>query len=126
MQKCTLTPGNPLLAGIDLDLPVEVDVLSLDEADAGDESRVEREVGRGGDARDFARLPVDDAGEDQRQAEAGVHFFIIPPPLTRSNRASEPNRWTSSMGEDQAVENFLCRKLPLPRWCLSFGLRAAR
>ena len=55
------------LGGVDLDLAVEDDVLPLDRADMTQQVTVEREVRRGGNARDLPSLPVDGAGEDQGQ-----------------------------------------------------------
>ena len=76
MQIYTLSTAHPELGGVDFDLAVENDVFPLDWADVPDGFGIEREVGRGGDPGDFPGLPVDDAGEDQRQARTRVHLVV--------------------------------------------------
>ena len=45
VQKCTLTPADSELVGVDIDLAVQDDVLPLDRTDPGDELGIEPEVG---------------------------------------------------------------------------------
>jgi len=46
-------------------------------------------------ARDFPRLPIDDAGEDQRQTTASVHLF---PQLTGIDSTAPAVEHVSSQG----------------------------
>ena len=67
---------DPQFVRIDSDFAVENDVAPLDGADVLQECVVERKVGCGGQAGEFPGLPVDDAGQDERQAGAGLHLVI--------------------------------------------------
>ena len=74
VQIYTLSTVHPELGGVDFDLAVEDDVFPLDWADVPDEFGIGREFGRGGGPGDLPGLPVDDAGDDQRQARTRVHL----------------------------------------------------
>jgi hypothetical protein len=71
-------------------LPVEHDVVPLDGADVlkqGQVHSVGDRVALAQDPRDFPRLPVDDASQDQGQTAASVHFL---PQLAGVDSARRP------------------------------------
>ena len=80
-------------------LAVEHDVIPLDGADVfqqGEIDSIGNRVALTQDPGDFARLPVDDASQDQVQAAAGVHLL---PQLAGVNPASAPVKDVSDQGE---------------------------
>jgi hypothetical protein len=85
---CETAPADEL--SIEDVLAVEHDVIPLDGADVfqqGEIDSIDDRVALTDDPRDFARLPVDDARQDQVQAAAGVHLL---PELAGVDRPRRP------------------------------------
>ena len=69
-----LSGAGPQSVRIDPDFAVENNVAPWDGIDVLQACAVERKVGCGEQAGEFPGLPVDDAGEDERQTGAGLHL----------------------------------------------------